>query len=57
MSQKKIVSPNETGAKGIPPGVGSSNGPKKSGVVSPNEYGKRGKPGKAGFPGYKAARD
>lgn len=53
---KKIVSPNELGKRGIPPGVGSSKAPKK-GFVSPNEYGKRGKPGKAGFPGGAAARD
>lgn len=53
---KKFVVPNETGARGIPPGVGSSKLPKK-GIVSPNELGKKGKPGKAGFPGYPAARD
>lgn len=53
---KKFVSPNETGAKGIPPGVGGGKKPGK-GVISPNEYGKKGRPGKAGFPGGPAARD
>lgn len=53
---KKFVSPAESGKRGIPPGVGSSKAPKK-GVISPNQYGKQGKPGKAGFPGGKAALD
>lgn len=56
MSKGKIVSPAETGARGIPKGVGASKAP-KSGVISPAQYGKKGKPGKAGFPGGPAARD
>lgn len=53
---KKFVVPTESGRKGIPPGVGSSKPPKK-GFVVPSEMGKRGKPGKAHFPGGKAALD
>ena len=53
---KKFVVPSEKGGRGIPPGVGSSKPPKK-GFVVPSEVGKKGKPGKAGFPGGKAALD
>lgn len=53
---KKFVVPNAIGQKGIPPGVGSSKAPKK-GIISPNQFGKKGQPGKAGFPGGKAALD
>lgn len=53
---KKFVVPNETGKRGIPPGVGSSKAP-KSGFVVPSDLGKKGKPGKPGFPGGAAARD
>lgn len=53
---KKFIVPSETGAKGIPKGVGSSKAP-RGGFVVPSEVGKKGKPGKAGFPGGPAARD
>ena len=56
MSSKKFVVPSDMKGRGIPPGVGSSKAPKK-GFVVPSEIGKRGQPGKAGFPGGKAARD
>lgn len=53
---KKFVVPSQTGGRGIPPGVGKGKGPKK-GVISPSQFGSKGKPGKAGFPGGKAALD
>lgn len=56
MSRKGFVIPSKSGGKGIPPGVGSSKAP-KSGIISPSKVGKCGKPGKAGFPGGKAALD
>jgi len=53
---KKFVVPSQSGRKGLPPGVGASKAPKK-GIISPSQFGSKGKPGKAGFPGGKAALD
>ncbi len=51
MAKKGINVPAETGARGIPPGLGS-NFPKgkKKGIVSPSEMGDKGMP-KSSYPG------
>ncbi len=45
MKKKGVVVPSEKGAKGVPPGLGSSfpKG-KKRGIVSPSELGQKGMP-------------
>lgn len=56
MSKKTVVSPTETGSRGIPPGLKGGGHPKK-GFVIPSETGNRGKPTKSGVTSRPAPRD